>query len=115
MMKKLIYRMLTGVAMLAAGSSCTDDFLSDDYVIPEGEAIVSATVDFHPLVSTEVNTAGSRAAGDALKDLDDIAVFAYDSEGKLFKIYSGADLIDLQVKEKNTSGSNTSMPDYAGG
>lgn len=115
MMKKLIYRMLTGVAMLAAGSSCTDDFLSDDYVIPEGEAIVSATVDFHPLVSTEVNTAGSRAAGDALKDLDDIAVFAYDSEGKLFKIYSGADLIDLQVKEKNTSGSNTSMPDDAGG
>ncbi|MDE6322814.1 MAG: hypothetical protein K2L85_01685 [Paramuribaculum sp.] len=114
-MKKAIFRIFAAVALLAAGASCADDFLADDYVIPEGEAVVSATVDFHPLVSTEVNTGGSRAAGDALKDLEDIAVFAYNNEGKLLKIYSGTDLVDLQIKNKNTSGSNTAMPDDAGG
>lgn len=114
-MKKTLYIFLSLIFFLSV-SSCTDDFPLGDYEIGEGEAVLSATVNFHPLVGTKVDTGqgGRAAAGDALNDIDNITVFVYKEDGHLFDIYNGADLIDLKTMRKDTEGANTDMPSDAG-
>ena len=46
-MKKTLYIFLSLIFFLSV-SSCTDDFPLGDYEIGEGEAVLSATVNFHP-------------------------------------------------------------------
>ena len=114
-MKKTLYIFLSLIFSLSV-SSCTDDFPLGDYEIGEGEAVLSATVNFHPLVGTKVDTGqgGRAAAGDALNDIDNITVFVYKEDGHLFDIYNGADLMDLKTMRKDTEGANTEMPSDAG-
>lgn len=114
-MKKTLYIFLSLIFFLSV-SSCTDDFPLGDYEIGEGEAVLSATVNFHPLVGTKVDTGqgGRAAAGDALNDIDNITVFVYKEDGHLFDIYNGADLMDLKTMRKDTEGANTDMPSDAG-
>ena len=114
-MKKTLYIFLSLIFFLSV-SSCTDDFPLGDYEIGEGEAVLSATVNFHPLVGTKVDTGqgGRAAAGDALNDIDNITVFVYKEDGHLFDIYNGADLMDLKTMRKDTEGANTEMPSDAG-
>ncbi len=114
MIKKHINIFFSLIIACLALSSCADDLLLDPGQIGEGEAIVSANIHFHPLVATDVSTA-SRAAGNALSDLDDIKVFVYSvSNAKLVNIYSGDDLIDLKTTAKDQTGANTDMPSAAG-
>lgn len=114
-MKKTLYIFLSLIFFLSV-SSCTDDFPLGDYEIGEGEAVLSATVNFHPLVGTKVDTGqgGRAAAGNALNDLTDITVFVYKESGHLFNIYSGDDLLELNTTLKDTAGANTDMPSDAG-
>lgn len=98
-------------------SSCTDDLLYDDSVIGKGEAIISATVDFHPLVTTDNSTSSRGTAGDALAQIEDFTIFIYDADGKLFDIVNDNELTDLSIKQKDSAGGgyNTDMPNDAGG
>ena len=109
MIKKLIYIFL--IALVT--NSCTDELDYDNSLIGDGLTTISASVTFQPLVST-INDTSRSAAGDALKDLNDICVFIYDEDKKLCKVYREADLSDLKVYQKDTEGSNEDMASDAG-
>lgn len=114
MIKKYLHTIMS-LALLSSIIACTDEIPYDDRVIGPGEAIVSASIDFHPLVAT-VNNTGSRAShpGDLISTIDDLTVFLYDVEGNLQEIYNGDELEGLEIKKKNETGSNTGMPNDAG-
>lgn len=114
MIKKYLHTIMS-LALLSSIVACTDEIPYDDRVIGPGEAIVSASIDFHPLVAT-VNNTGSRASqpGDLISTIDDLTVFLYDVEGNLQEIYNGDELEGLEIKKKNETGSNTGMPNDAG-
>lgn len=116
MLKKSLHILSPLLLLLATAVACTDEIKLDQTVIGPGEAMVSASVDFHPLIVTDTEV-GSRASqkGDLIKSIDDLTVFIYDIEGNLFRICKKADLADYQVKQKNETGSNTGMPNDAGG
>lgn len=116
MLKKSLHILSPLLILLATAVACTDEIKFDQAVIGPGEAMVSASVDFHPLIVTD-NEVASRASqkGDLIKSIDDLTVFIYDIEGNLFRICKKADLTDYQVKQKDETGSNTGMPNDAGG
>lgn len=116
MLKKTLYLLFALPAMLLM-AACADDFPSGDFVIGEGEAVVSATVDFHPLVVTE-NEAGSRGSeGNLMSEIRNLTLFVYDSEGNLLDILNQDELLDYKVvgKDSPSGGNNTDMPNDAGG
>ncbi len=106
-------------AMSALFASCADDFPIDDYVIRDGMSNVTATVDFHPLITTEnePGPGGRGAAGNAIANITDPTVFLYDANGHLLRIISVEDLEDYNVTQKDseTGSPNTDMPNDAGG
>ncbi len=65
--------------------SCVDDFPLPNKVIGEGNAEISATVSFNPLVSTLDRE--SRAAGDAIKNIETVTVVVYNNQKQLYKIF----------------------------
>lgn len=106
MLKNILYSLSLSLTLLFAASACTDDLDIDNGYIGKGNADVSMTLSFHPLIAAETAT-GRAVAGDVLSDLNDIAVFVYDAQDNLYNIYSGDALVDLKVFEKNTEGSNS--------
>lgn len=77
-MKRFIY--FTIICLMALSvTSCRDDFMSDVF-IGEGEADISATLDFKPMSSSLART---RAAGDALKEIESLYVLLYNADGNL--------------------------------
>lgn len=72
---------ITVMAVIATG--CSDDFPDNGYgtVYPDGTGIVNLCVDFEPFSADDVTSRGH--AGNIMKNLDDLAVVAYDSEGNL--------------------------------
>ena len=113
MLKKILHT-LALLPMLIM-TSCADDFNPSDYSLGEGEALVSATVDFHPLVSrtNEVDSRG--AAGDALAHVSNLTVFIYNEQNSLVDIVTPEEMLDLKVAQRGEAGSNTDMPNDAGG
>lgn len=73
--------------MILVVTGCQYDFLAEE-IIGEGEAVVSATVDFKPMSSS---LARSRAAGDALKDINSLHVLLYDQNRTLIKSWQIAE------------------------
>ena len=112
MLKKILHT-LALLPMLIM-TSCADDFNPSDYSLGEGEALVSATVDFHPLVSrtNEVDSRG--AAGDALAHVSNLTVFIYNEQNSLVDIVTPEEMLDLKVAQRGEAGSNTDMPNDAG-
>lgn len=104
--------------ILAVGiAGCKDEFIYPDDYIGEGEAAIEATLSFEPLVQTP--TGSSRgSAGNIIKSINDItingeegkdiAVFVYDSQNNLVRIYDHTDWIDGSYEEKG----NTDHPAY---
>lgn len=87
-MKKTIsyFLFICGLLMVAA-TSCKDDLLyTDGGPIPEGESIVTAQVDFKPLVEGLADK--SRSAGDTIKSINDLCVLLYDVDGNLAEAHS---------------------------
>ena len=66
-------------------ASCRDDL--DYNTISEGEATVSATVKFQPLISSAVQDSESRTAGDAIQKIRNIQVVVYKPNGQYYAIY----------------------------
>lgn len=71
---KYIVRHIIFLLMMVAATGCQDDFLEIEN-IGEGQATVTATLDFKPMSSALTRT---RAAGDALKDITSLYVLLYD-------------------------------------
>lgn len=67
--------------MIATVTSCYDEFMKEE-IIGEGKASISATLDFKPMSSALSRT---RAAGDALKDINSLHVLLYGEDKKLIK------------------------------
>lgn len=67
--------------MIATVTSCYDEFMKQE-IIGEGKASISATLDFKPMSSALSRT---RAAGDALKDINSLHVLLYGEDKKLIK------------------------------
>ncbi len=87
MKKTISYFLFICGLLMAAVTSCKDDLLyTDGGLIPEGESIVTAQVDFKPLV--ESLTDKSRTAGDAIKSINDLCVLLYNVDGILVEARS---------------------------
>lgn len=67
--------------VIATVTSCYDEFMKEE-IIGEGKASISATLDFKPMSSALSRT---RAAGDALKDINSLHVLLYDKDKNLIK------------------------------
>ena len=67
--------------MIATVTSCYDEFMKQEF-IGAGKASISATLDFKPMSSALSRT---RAAGDALKDINSLHVLLYGEDKKLIK------------------------------
>lgn len=114
MLKNILYSLSLSLTLLFAASACTDELDIDKGYIGKGFANVDMTVSFHPLIAAETAT-GRAVDGDVLSDLNDIAVFVYDINDNLYNIYSGEDLVDLKVYDKDKTGANNATaPDVDG-
>lgn len=69
--------------ILLGAASCRDDWPYDYGEIGEGESLISATVNFYPLVPALDNH--SRTAGNAIKSINSLFVLAYDADGNLVR------------------------------
>lgn len=87
-------------------SGCREEeLISPDY-IGEGMARISATVEFEPLRA--VLDGKTRAPGNAIKDITELAVVVYKPDGELFRIWNN-------VTIKSTEQINNNKPgDYSG-
>lgn len=106
-----------GLLFVMVFSACSDESLYDDSIIGDGEAVISATIDFHPLITTNNTTSSRGTEGDALAAIDDFTLFIYNGDGKIFDIVNDDELTDLKVSQKDAAegGYNTDMPNDAGG
>ncbi|MDE6809697.1 MAG: hypothetical protein K2J42_06370 [Muribaculaceae bacterium] len=85
-------------------SSCEDNIDYNSQVIGEGEALVEATLEYDPTVTN----LGSRSSGEAMKNINELAVVIYNNDGTFFKLYNNS---DLQLTHSTT----TDVPsDYQG-
>ena len=63
-------------------TSCVDDLRYNPY--GEGEALVSATVKFQPLVGDQVGDPESRTPGNEIKNISDLKIFIFKPDGKYY-------------------------------
>lgn len=85
-MKRFIQYIIISLIVFAF-AGCQDDFLKENY-IGEGNAVVSATLDFTPMSSS---LSQSRAAGDALKDIKSLHILLYKENGELLQSWTQND------------------------
>lgn len=87
MKNKITYFLLICGLLAVTATSCKDDLLyADDGPVPEGEAMVTARIDFRPLA--EGLGAKSRTAGDVIKSINDLYVLLYNTAGELVEARS---------------------------
>lgn len=84
--------------MIATVTSCYDEFMKQEF-IGEGKASISATLDFKPMSSALSRT---RAAGDALKDINSLHVLLYDKDKNLIKKWK----IEGYIESEENRGNN---------
>lgn len=80
---------------------CVDELPLPDTAIGEGEARVTATVSFNPLVSA-LDRKSRATAGNALKNINTLTVVVYDKQKRLYKIFYNAQLnpkVDIDGNE----------------
>ncbi|MCM1332385.1 MAG: hypothetical protein NC248_07230 [Bacteroides sp.] len=96
--------------IMLAVSSCTDDLLYDPAVIGEGEAAITADLNFYEISSRlESRAVTGGTPGNEIGAINSVCVLAYDLEGNLVKKYTRADLEDYDYKPAD----NTSSPSDA--
>lgn len=95
--------------MIVTVAGCQDDFLTQE-TIGEGKANVSATLDFKPMSSALAQT---RAAGDALKEINSLYVLLYDEEKKLIEQWTRTDLKDYVESDESRNDTDAENGDKA--
>ncbi len=104
--------MITLIAALTF-TACTDEIDYKRFVVGEGEAVISASIEYEPNISSlDMPT---RAAGNAIGEINDLSIVIYSSKKELLKIYSS--LSDDESKQLLLSHSiNVEKPsDYVPG
>lgn len=71
-------------------AGCTDDLDFEEGIIGDGESVVSACIEYEPNVS--VLDGSSRAAGNAISEIKQLAVVIYKPDKTLYKIYNNHEL-----------------------
>ncbi len=108
-MKTFLKYIIVSLVVFAA-TGCQDDFMKEE-TIGEGKAGISVTLDFKPMSSALTR---SRAAGDALKEINSLHVLLYDFDTKSLinkwdiKDYSVSDEIRNNSDAENGLSSETS-------
>lgn len=87
-------------------TSCEDKFDYSSQIIGEGEGLVTATLEFKPTVT---NLGGSRTVGNAISDINTLAIVIFDAEGKYFAHYNNVNFTPL----KSTTDKPSDYPDGA--
>lgn len=87
MLKRIIYLIFIWLLPVCL-SSCKDDLIDVTSEIPEGESEVEATLYFNPITAASLGTS-SRAAGNAIKDIESLCVLLYDTNGNFLKSFYG--------------------------
>lgn len=77
MKRNLLYLIISALFFV----SCTDDLFEGGSTIPEGQSLVTATVEFSPLVPAL--SGKTRSEGDAVKSINSLCVLFYDADGNL--------------------------------
>lgn len=98
---------LPALIMSMSLSSCEDTIDYNTQVIGEGEAIVEATLEYDPTVTN----LGSRSSGEAMKNINELAVVIYHNDGKFFKLYNNS---DLKLTHSTTTATPPDYKDYQG-
>lgn len=106
MKKHTLYILFTILFGAAIFSSCKDDLLYDPSYIGEGEATLISSVSFHPLVTALDET--SRSSGDAIKNIENLQIVMYKSDGTFFRSVKITEEEHGMVIHK---GQNTNMPE----
>lgn len=103
-----ILSILLLVALLPGFTSCKDDLLYDPTEIREGESVVDATVFFKAADAASLGS--SRAAGNAIKNIENLCVLIYNQDGtQARKYYYGDgtnDFTSISIKQDG----NTDRP-----
>ena len=82
MKRNIVYSLLC--MLFICITACMDEPLGgEDDFTPGGKSMISATVEFKPLVPALNGT--SRANGNAIESINSIWMLLYDTEGKLVK------------------------------
>ncbi len=102
-MNRYILPLLSFLILLFT-ASCLDDIKYES--IGEGEASVSATIKFHPLIASNLNDAESRTEGDAIRTIRNIQIFIYSPKDELIEIKRYGEGYTDNFDE----GKNTEMP-----
>lgn len=118
--KYKLLSIITACALLMPVVSCKDDLLYDPSAISEGEAAISAKLNFYEIS----NPLNSRAEGDnasgisggtpgnAIGAINSICVLLYDTKGDLVRKYTKTDLENYDYKsDANTSTSPDAIKD----
>lgn len=106
--RRFIIYIAAFIAMCAFWS-CEDDFDFSQVTVGEGEAVVSATIDYEPSMSSPVGQ--SRSSGTAISEIKELAIVIYKSNHELYKIYNNSDLklthsINIEKPEDYQPGMN---------
>ncbi|MCD8235289.1 MAG: DUF4906 domain-containing protein [Prevotellaceae bacterium] len=89
--------------MIATVTGCYDEFMKDG-AIDEGTASISVTLDFKPMSSALTQT---RAAGDALKEINSLYVLLYDySNKKLINKWEIKDFVESYEDRNDADAEN---------
>lgn len=121
MFKKSLHIIIFTLLCMTSFSACQDDLLYDDSYIPDGHAVLTATIDFNPMIETANDPLGRAHKGDTIRHIKSLSVFVYDAEGNLYNIYNQANFTDFKIYEKDKTydktepGPNTGMPNDVGG
>lgn len=104
-MKEFKFYLLTIFAALIILTSCEDDFPIDNFVAGDGEARVTATVQFQPLMAALDDGSRGAAAGNAISSISNMAVVVYNKDNEYVNHYNltSADFTRLE--------DNSSHPD----
>lgn len=102
-MKRNILYSFIGLFLLGMAACQDDEIRPFDDELPEGETVVSATVEFNPLTSA-LDTRS--VAGDAIKNINTLVVLAYDTKGDLKFKFTQKDFINYSVSNVERDGHN---------
>ena len=95
MRRDILYTFL--FILVLSMTSCVDDWFERTESPGEGQSTVSATVDFRPMASGL--TQNTRAAGDAIKEIETLYVLLYDESGNLVENQS-RQILDFEITDE---------------
>lgn len=105
---RFLLKYIVAVLVVCMLTGCSDEFIKDVY-IGEGNAVVTATLDFKAMVPALDRT---RSAGNALSNINSLHVLLYDSETK--ELIKGWKITDFDISDSNRTDADSGHPQIGG-